>query len=113
MNEDIYVLKKAVKQKVIDNLNIRVDGFSPVYRIYKAIGKMSPDEDYLLSEETFIDIIRAAYSRKKIINPLSPREEIKKITNKYYPKEGKFLITSHDYEILLFYARKAVSEADA
>jgi hypothetical protein len=82
MDEDEYRLKKPVKQKVVDNLNIRAKGFSPVYRIYKAIGKLSPNEGYLLSEETFIDIIHAAYSEKKIINPVTPQEELRR----YYDK---------------------------
>jgi hypothetical protein len=107
MDEDVFRLKNSVPEAVLKYLANTLTNRGT--RIEMAIRNYP---EGVLSLEQVKEWIAAIESGKRIENPLSPREEIRAIINKYYPEEGKFLITAHDYQILLFYARKAVKEGE-
>lgn len=66
MSEE-YTLKSRVGSNTLSNLNDKQLLYKS--RITQALNFFSPNE------EQMIDIVHAVYSGKKIVNPLSPREE--------------------------------------
>ncbi|WP_028982858.1 hypothetical protein [Sporolactobacillus terrae] len=71
--KDYYMLKDEVRYEVLSNLNAtRLEDFDLTGRLQRAFCRAYIPE----SVEQAQDWVRAIYSGKKIVNPMSPREEL-------------------------------------
>jgi hypothetical protein len=76
MSEDVYVLKYKLPHEILDYLNDHPGkaGLSKVLR----------DVVTFKGKDEVLDMVNACWSGKKIVNPMTPREELKKLMDTSY-----------------------------
>ncbi|MFT8709474.1 MAG: hypothetical protein ABF820_08605 [Sporolactobacillus sp.] len=87
MSEDVYVLKKAVNDDALKYLNQQCGYFFESESLWKAIGNLNTGWPELEQVE---DMIAAIKSGKNIVNPLSPKEELKRYYNSFDSSDTDF-----------------------
>jgi hypothetical protein len=75
MSEDVYMLKYRKSEKILKKLNATL-GYSSFKNALKEI-------NYVHGKEDVIDMANACWSGKKIVNPPSPSEDLKRLTNRF------------------------------
>lgn len=75
MSEDVYVLEKAVNSAILYELNMSIDASLRLYKGYTAYLRRT-HHGYPTMKE-IEDWVSAIESGKKIVNPMSPKEELK------------------------------------
>lgn len=75
MSEDVYVLKELISFDALRSLNHSRDKSKIVENLWHAIGNLDKGWPQFDQVE---DMIAALKSGKKIVNPMSPREELEK-----------------------------------
>jgi hypothetical protein len=73
-----YVLNKRVTEETLERLNNTGD-YTLSQCLYRALGTANASDD--LNQAS--DFISALKSGKKIVNPLSPREELRKVYERH------------------------------
>jgi hypothetical protein len=109
-SKDVYELKFEVSEDVLAALN-KLDEVNPYLRLYAAIGSSNDLDDQRLCREGYIDLLDAALSGKRVVNPKTDRERLEEIHDKYVSYIHEDLpapIAISDLKTLLRIAGKSV-----
>ncbi|WP_028976459.1 hypothetical protein [Sporolactobacillus terrae] len=75
MSEETYVLKNWKSEKVLEKLN-SISGYAGFKCAIEEIHQVNGKEDV-------IDMANACWSHKRIVNPMSPKEELRLLRDAY------------------------------
>lgn len=68
---------------MFEALNDPDDSDDRYFAYYKAIESLTVEEDKRLGREGYIDLLDAALSGKRVVNPKTDRERLEEIINRY------------------------------
>jgi hypothetical protein len=107
-SKDVYELKHCVREEILERINDECFKRSPYISFYHAIGLLNRPDDAQLGREGYIDLLDAALSGKRVVNPKTDRERLEEIRDKYpFDFDPALATTSIDVRDLKFLFRLA------